>query len=40
MVTHDQQAAEIAGRQLLLVDGKLIESGRETVAVGAGRAEA
>jgi len=32
MVTHDQQAAEIAGRQLTLVGGKLIESGQETVA--------
>ena len=32
MVTHDQQAAEIAGRQLTLVGGKLIESGQETAA--------
>ena len=39
MVTHDQQAAEIAGRQLMLVDGKLIESGRETVAAVAGVGE-
>lgn len=30
MVTHDHQAAGIAGRQLTLVGGKLIESGRET----------
>jgi len=40
MVTHDHQAAGIAGRQLVLVDGKLVESGRETVSVGAGRGEA
>ena len=39
MVTHDQQAAEIAGRQLMLVDGKLIESGRETVVAVAERGE-
>ena len=30
MVTHDHQAAGIAERQLTLVGGKLIESGRET----------
>ena len=30
MVTHDHQAAGIAGRQLTLVGGKLIESGHET----------
>jgi putative ABC transport system ATP-binding protein len=32
MVTHDDHAAATAGRQLTLVGGKLIESGRETVA--------
>jgi len=32
MVTHDDQAAATAGRQLTLVGGKLIESGRETAA--------
>jgi len=31
MVTHDDHAAATAGRQLTLVGGKLIESGRETV---------
>ena len=32
MVTHDRQAAGTAGRQLILVGGKLIESGQETGA--------
>ncbi len=39
MVTHDNQAAEIAGRQLVLVDGRLFESGCETVATGAGQGD-
>ena len=40
MVTHDDQAAATAGRQLTLVAGKLIESGLETsAAVAAGAAE-
>jgi len=39
MVTHDDHAAATAGRQLTLVGGKLIESGRETVAAVAGVGE-
>jgi len=40
MVTHDDQAAATAGRQLMLVAGKLLESGRETTgAVAAVSAE-
>lgn len=34
MVTHDHQAANVAGRQLELVSGLLIESGGELVDVG------
>ena len=34
MVTHDHQAANVAGRQLELVSGLLIESGRKAVGLG------
>ncbi len=34
MVTHDNQAANVAGRQLELVSGLLIESGGELVGLG------
>lgn len=34
MVTHDNQAAKVAGRQLELVSGLLIESGGEVVGLG------
>ena len=34
MVTHDNQAANVAGRQLELVSGLLIESGGEVVGLG------
>ena len=34
MVTHDNQASNVAGRQLELVNGLLIESGGEVVGLG------
>jgi len=34
MVTHDNEAAHVAGRQLELVSGLLIESGGEVVGLG------